>query len=102
VNLRSRVQKLEEELGVVAPDESPGRLLFITFGEGEECDIADVGGYLLDHIHFDRAADESFDEFCQRIRDSLPASGTLRVVLMSRCGPDAEPVPREPPPNVEP
>ena len=97
MNLRSRVQKLEEDLGI-APDEPPrGRVLFIVYGDDEECDIATAG----DDLHFERDADESTGDFYERIKNGLPVSGHTQVVYLWKDGPDAEPVPRENAPKVE-
>jgi|HubBroStandDraft_1064217.scaffolds.fasta_scaffold52527_4 hypothetical protein len=97
MTLKSRVQKLEEELGI-APDEPPrGRVLFIVYGEREECDIATA----RDDLRFERDTDESVGEFYERITNGLPVSGHTQVVYLWQEGPDTEPVPREPP-KVEP
>jgi hypothetical protein len=93
MNLLSRVQKLEEELGIVV-GATIRRIIFIGYGDDEECDIAKV---CVDgrEQHFKRAAGETSDDFKARLMKIPWGMNTIRVIYLLPEGPPAEPVPRE-------
>jgi len=112
MSLKSRVQRLEEKVGIVGPDEPPQRrIIFIIFkdpgvvdadgnriGAGEcESHVATAGD-----LRFERADDETLDAFRERIRNSLPVSPRKVHIVFMEPDRDVEPVPRENPAKVDP
>jgi hypothetical protein len=98
MTLLSRVQKLEEELGIVVGP-SLRRMIFIGYGDDEEYDIAKV---CVDgrELHFNRAAGETSEDFKARLARIPWGTNSIKVIYLWPDGP-CEPVPRENLPAVE-